>query len=238
MSSNQDDSLYIGKELELFAEAKHWKRYLARQMRPFLGKRVLEVGAGIGKTTAILCDGTQEEWTCLEPDPQLLLEVEKEIAAGNLPSCCRPRPGTLSSFEESDLFDSILYVDVLEHIEDHRAEAALAFAHLRPGGHLIVLSPAHPFLFTPFDHAIGHFRRYTLRSLAEISPEGATRARWRYLDAVGFFASLANRLLLSQAMPTARQLWVWDKLMVPLSRLLDPLLFYRFGKSVLGIWRR
>lgn len=233
-----DDSLYIGEELGLFAAARNWKAYLAAQMRPFFGERVLEVGAGIGTTTAALCDGRQREWVCLEPDPRLLEKIEEQLGAGTLPGCCRARAGTLAGFAADDLYDTILYVDVLEHIEHHREEAALAFRHLRPGGHLVVLSPAHPFLFTPFDRAIGHFRRYTRRSLAEISPAGATRARWRYLDAVGFFASLANRLMLSQSMPTARQLWVWDRLMVPLSRLVDPLLFYAFGKSVLGIWRR
>lgn len=238
MSGAAEDTVYIGKELELFAAARHWKAYLRSQMAPFFGRRVLEVGAGIGTTTAALCDGSQEAWVCLEPDPQLLAQVEKEVAAGRLPACCRPRAGTLAGFGAGELFDTILYVDVMEHIDGHREEAALAYSHLAPGGHLVVLSPAHPFLFTPFDQAIGHYRRYTKKSLGEISPPGATKARWRYLDAVGFFASLGNRLVLSQAMPTARQLWVWDKLMVPLSRLLDPLLFYAFGKSVLGVWRR
>lgn len=233
-----DGSLYIGEELGLFAAAKNWKAYLAAQMKPFFGARVLEVGAGIGTTTAALCDGRAREWVCLEPDPRLLEKVEEQIAAGALPACCRPRAGTLAGFAEDELYDTILYVDVLEHIENDRDEAALAFRHLAPGGHLVVLSPAHPFLFTPFDQAIGHYRRYTRRSLAAISPPGSRRVRWRYLDAIGFFASLANRLMLSQSMPTARQLWVWDRLMVPLSRIFDRLLFYAFGKSVLGVWRR
>jgi SAM-dependent methyltransferase len=233
-----ENGTYIGEELELFAAARNWKAYLAAQMAPFFGPRVLEVGAGMGTTTAALCKGDQREWVCLEPDPQLLAEVEKRLAAGALPSCCRPRLGTLAGFAADELYDTILYVDVLEHIEGDRAEAALAFRHLAPGGHLIILSPAHPFLFTPFDKAIGHWRRYTKKSLAAISPAGSRRVRWRYLDAVGFFASLANRLMLSQSMPTARQLWVWDRLMVPVSRLADPLFFFAFGKSVLGVWRR
>ena len=233
-----DGTTYIGEELELFAAARNWKAYLAAQMSPYFGARVLEVGAGIGTTTAALCSGRAREWVCLEPDTRLLAQVEKAVAAGDLPPCCIPRAGTLADFGDHELYDTILYVDVLEHIENDREEVALAYCHLAPGGHLIVLSPAHPFLFTPFDRAIGHFRRYTRGSLAAISPAGSERVRWRYLDAVGFFASLGNRLLLSQAMPTARQLWVWDRLMVPLSRLLDPLFFYAFGKSVLGIWRR
>ena len=59
-----------------------------------------------------------------------------------------------------------------------------------------------------------------------------------YLDSVGLLASLSNRAMLRQHMPTARQIAIWDRLMVPMSRLLDPLLFHRLGKSVLAVWRK
>ena len=59
-----------------------------------------------------------------------------------------------------------------------------------------------------------------------------------YLDAVGLLASLCNRLLLRQQMPTSRQIQVWDRFLVPLSRWVDPLLGYRLGKSIVGVWRK
>ncbi len=127
---------------------------------------------------------------------------------------------------------------MLEHIEDDRAELQLARSILAPGGHLLVVAPAHPYLYTPFDAAIGHFRRYRLESLRAVVPEGFEVVRLCYLDSVGFFASLANRLLLSEAHPSKRQILFWDRVLVPVSRLVDPLLGYRFGKSVLGIYRR
>jgi hypothetical protein len=102
---------------------------------------------------------------------------------------------------------------------------------------VIVLAPAHQWLFTPFDSAIGHFRRYTRKTLAAAAPPELHTEKLIYLDAVGLAASLANRLLLKQSMPTHAQIQTWDRLMVPISRLLDPLLGNRAGKSVLGIWR-
>jgi hypothetical protein len=57
------------------------------------------------------------------------------------------------------------------------------------------------------------------------------------LDCAGFFASLANRLLLSKALPSPRQIAVWDRFLVPLSRRFDVLLGHRFGKTVVAIWR-
>ena len=145
--------------------------------------------------------------------------------------------GDLSTLDSSRLFDAILYIDVLEHIEDDSAELRRAAAHLSPGGALIVLSPAHPFLYTPFDQAIGHYRRYTRQSLRAAAPRNLRRDKLIYLDSVGMLASLANRLLLDQSMPTAAQIHIWDTYLVPCSRVMDPLFFGAVGKSVLGVWR-
>ena len=109
--------------------------------------------------------------------------------------------------------------------------------HLAPGGSLIVLAPAHPALFSPFDQAVGHYRRYTGTTVARIAPAEVRLERLAYLDSVGIAVSLVNRLLLRRAIPTARQVRIWDRALVPLSTVLDPLLRFRLGKSVLAVWQ-
>jgi SAM-dependent methyltransferase len=151
---------------------------------------------------------------------------------------CEIQVGTLRDLPPARLFDTILYIDVLEHIEDDRAEIRNAIDRLRPGGHVVVVAPAHGWLFTPFDAAIGHHRRYTRATLAALTPPSARIVESRYLDSVGLLASTANRLLLRQSMPTLRQILLWDRRMVPLSRLLDPVFFWRIGKSVVTVWVR
>jgi SAM-dependent methyltransferase len=230
--------VYPGGELELFAGARNWKGYYAGMVRPFLGERVLEVGAGLGATGQALCLPRHREWLCLEPDEAMSRRLAQLIDEGRLPDFFRGARGTVADLPPGDLFDSILYIDVLEHIEGDAEEARRALAHLRPGGFLIVLAPAHQFLYSPFDRAIGHFRRYSRRALARAVPEGLECRLLRYLDSAGFFASLGNRLLLKAARPGARQILLWDRVMVPVSRVLDRLLLYRFGKSVLGVWRK
>ncbi|MGE3805099.1 MAG: class I SAM-dependent methyltransferase [Gemmataceae bacterium] len=229
---------YVGSELELFAAAVNWKSYLARQLRPHFGDEVLEVGAGLGTTTAALFDGRPRRWVCLEPDGQMVAQLNARIESGELPSVCQARGGILADLPADQVFDTILYVDVLEHIEDDRAEMELAAQHLKPGGRLVVLAPAHNWLYTPFDKAIGHFRRYNKSMLAAAAPANLPRIRLRYLDSVGLLASLANRLLLQKSMPSPKQIWVWDRFMVRPSRWLDPLLFFSLGKSVLGVWQK
>jgi SAM-dependent methyltransferase len=227
--------VYGGRELDLFAQARNWKTYIRRLFWPHIHGDVLEVGAGIGTTTLLLHDGNARSWTCLEPDAALSERLRAAVG-----SKVEIITATLASTPTDQAFDTILYVDVLEHIENDEAEFARAASHLRVGGAIVVLAPAHPRLYSPFDRAIGHHRRYTKRMLRGISG-GVNSVRieqLRYVDSFGLLASLANRYLLHSAMPTPRQIQTWDRGLVPLSRLADPLLLYLLGKSILGVWRR
>lgn len=143
---------------------------------------------------------------------------------------------TIDSLPAEESYDSVIYIDVLEHIKDDRAEFDRAYCRLRTGGKLIVLCPAHNFLFSPFDEAIGHYRRYNkpmYRSMASHKP-----LLIEYLDSVGLLASSANKLLLRQSYPTAKQIKIWDRLFVRMSRVLDPLTCRMLGKSIVGIWHK
>ena len=123
---------------------------------------------------------------------------------------------TIGSLGDSRRFDAILYLDVLEHIADDRAELDRAARLLRPSGKIIVLAPAHQWLFTAFDSAIGHYRRYDRKSLQALAPRGCRLTSLSYLDSVGMLASLINRLLLRQPMPKRGQILLWDRLLVRL----------------------
>lgn len=231
-------SRYVGQELALFAQAANWKDYVRATLRPILGRRVLEVGAGIGASTRALCAGAEERWLCLEPDPEQAAHIRSLIDDGALPACCAVEVGTVSDLPPAPAFDTVLYLDVLEHIADDAAELARAAERVVPGGRVVVLSPAHPWLFSAFDEAVGHVRRYTRRTLQAAAPAGWTCERLDYLDAAGLLASAANRALLRRALPTPSQLALWDGVLVRLSRRLDARLGFRLGKSILGVWRR
>ena len=231
------ESVRNGDELEIFAEAKNWKAYFRLFLPPLAGKRVLEVGAGIGGTTSSLCSGDEQLWLCLEPDRRLLSELESLISGKVLPRCCQAQAGTVRETQGDARFDTILYIDVLEHIEDDAAELRAASRLLAQGGRLIVLAPAYSWLYSNFDRSIGHFRRYSAATLANLTPPGLEIESSVYLDALGILPSLANRILLRQALPTVKQIRFWDRNLVPATRLLDRLLGYRVGRSIVCIWR-
>jgi len=230
---------YPGGELALFAHARNWKSYFAERLRPHVRGAVLEVGAGMGETTTALWHGGVSSWTCLEPDPTLASAIDRAASALTARGATvKVQACTTGELESSARFDTILYVDVLEHIAEDRAELARAAAHLAPGGRLVVLSPAHQKLFTPFDAAIGHHRRYSAETLSALGPVGLRALDVFYLDSVGLLASLANRLLLRQSMPTPGQIAVWDRVLVPISVRLDARIGFRLGKTVVAVWEK
>lgn len=231
------NTTYIGSELSIFQHAHNWKSYYATQIKPLLGSTILEVGAGIGATTEFLCQETHTKWICLEPDPALLAVTKEKITSHKLPSCCYAKQGFLTDLESKEKFDAILFIDVLEHIEDDQTELENAALRLKPGGRIIVLSPAHDWLFSPFDQSIGHFRRYNKKSLKALSPAGLHLKSIKYYDCLGLFASLANKLILKSAMPSQKQIQFWDKKIIPLSKILDPVLGHQFGKTIIAVWQ-
>lgn len=238
MSTTHKSFEYLGSELELFAQATNWRAYWQQQVAPYLGRHVLEVGAGIGTVTRSLCGKGVERWVALEPDPAMAARLTEDARSRRLPDACEPRCGTTVELMPNERFDTALYIDVLEHIEDDRAEIARVCTHLALDGFLIVLVPAHQALYTPFDAAIGHFRRYGMKRLLAVTADGTVPRCARYLDSVGLLASLGNRVLLREAYPSPGQIRLWDHWMVPFSQRLDSLLGYRCGKSALVVWQK
>ncbi|MEI9998504.1 MAG: class I SAM-dependent methyltransferase [Verrucomicrobiota bacterium] len=227
-----------GVEFDLFARARNWKAYWAGKVRPHLGRRVLEVGAGLGADTPYLLGPAQERWLCLEPNAALAARIPATLGDHPRRSVVEVRAGLLGDLDAAERFDTILYIDVLEHIVDDHGELRAALAHLDPGGKIIVLAPAYPWLFSESDRALGHIRRYTRRALIDGTPPGAVLRELFALDVCGLLASAGNRLLLHQSLPGRRQIAFWDRVLVTASRALDPLIGHLLGKSLVAVWRK
>jgi SAM-dependent methyltransferase len=125
------------------------------------GREVLDIGCGSGRLlTHLMRDGVSPRG--IEPDPQL-----RELAARMNPELTILAGGGERVEEFRDEFDTITIVDVLEHIEDDDRQLRQMHAALRPGGRLVVVVPAHPWLYGQRDRNVGHFRRYSRRMLLD-----------------------------------------------------------------------
>jgi len=227
---------YIGEELDLFQHAQNWKRYYADMLRPYVNGRVLDAGCGMGVNAEYLLNEKVSSYTFLEPDGALLDQVLSHVTSAALKNAERFH-GTTSDIADRR-FDTILYLDVIEHIEDSTSEVRRAYDLLEPGGHLLIVVPAFNFLFSPFDKAIGHYRRYDKVILKDELPKELERVHTRYLDSLGMLMSLGNKLFLKQSEPTLKQVLFWDRHVVPLSKIADKVFFHGFGRSLLSISRK
>src|SRR5688572_8300812 len=98
---------YPGEELAIFEQAYNWKKYFAKYILPFVGEKVLEVGAGMGTTTIHLNNNTANEWVLLEPDLKMAEELKTKTRSGLLPKNCKPVHGTFGNLDQSSRFDTI-----------------------------------------------------------------------------------------------------------------------------------
>jgi SAM-dependent methyltransferase len=228
-------------ELERLAEADHFFGWIADELVPHLGHRILEVGAGIGTVSLKLLERLPgAQITALEPDPKLHDELvartkrHPEVQTLNV---------TSTDLVHSDMapsFDSVVYVNVLEHILDDVGELATARDLLVPGGTLAVFVPALPRLYGSMDFKSGHHRRYVRESLRGVVTEaGFELIDIRYLDVLGVAPYFAMYRLLDVKSLGSVSSGGYDKIVVPLSRAVQRLVpDPPFGKNLLAIARR
>ena len=226
---------YIGNELEIFDKATNWKEYWFSAISRHLNGKVLEVGAGLGSNTMLLNNHSKvTSITCLEPDKKLFAQLkEKSAQLSKVKSVIN----STIQFIEEEKYDVIIYIDVLEHIDDVMSEVVAMKRCLSEDGKIIILVPAYQYLFSDFDKAIGHFRRYNKGLLlSQLTP--FRKDSVFYLDSMGYFASLANKTLLKKSEPSASNIKFWDSLLIPASRWLFDIIFMRsFGKSLIGVFK-
>jgi hypothetical protein len=196
------------------------------------------VGAGLDSLTNYLSDQDHIWWLCIDPDANHISHLEGLIGAHKLPPCCEARCGVLADLDANKRADTIIYIDVLEHIEDDEGEVRVAATHLATGGHIVMLSPAFNFLYSPFDKAIGHQRRYARKDAGRLTARSLTLKRVFFLDSVGYFVSAVNRLIMRSSQPSVRQIQLWDKAIVPVSTFTDKIFSRLFGRSVVMVWQR
>ena len=145
-------------------------RWQLEQFEPYLGKRVLEVGCGVGAILAQI--GSRDFVMGVDIEPQLAEFTRKRFAGQPGHEFASLDISSVSSAKRQELkehrFDTVVCINVLEHVDDHVGAVATMAELLVPGGVLALLVPAHPSLFGPYDVTDGHFRRYTKATLQEV----------------------------------------------------------------------
>lgn len=222
--------------LRRMAALDRYNAFLFEQIRPAIGQRVLEVGAGTGNLTQFLRASDAVLATDVDPQYVELLRRRFEhhsnvdVAVFDLGA---PLPERLAR----EKFDTVICLNVLEHVEDDRAALARLRELLEPGGRLVLLVPAHQALYGTIDRAIGHYRRYERDALVRLLEEvGFQVEEQKHVNATSMPGWLLNGRILKRRSVPGMQARIANRL-VPLYRL-ERRLNLPFGLSVIAIARR
>lgn len=212
--------------LETMAEAANYNAWLAgvviAEARAAAGGRVLDFGAGCGTTAgAVTAAGFAVD--CVEPDGCL----RERLRAAGLPAH--------AALPDDRRYDFIYSLNVLEHVDEDRRQLRALRSALRPGGRLLLYVPAFMCLYSAFDRAVGHRRRYRRGDLcARLADAGFTVTSAAYADSLGFLAGLAYRVAGPRDGSLDRRgLTLYDRAVFPLSRRLDRVTGRLVGKNLL-----
>lgn len=151
------------KTLESMSQAVWYNRWLLSQFDKYLKGNILEVGCGIGNFTKLLEQYGQVTATDIEntylPKVKKLVNKSTLVGLGNIEKN--------EYFFKGKKFDSIVCLNVLEHIENDNRALGNLYKLLNKNGCLILLVPAHQWLYGEIDKSIDHFRRYDKKGLGE-----------------------------------------------------------------------
>jgi SAM-dependent methyltransferase len=227
------------KELEIMALAVNYHRWTQSVIQPYVGQRILEVGGGLGSLS--------QHW---EDRERLVILDYDGTCTQHLRSRFRGRPNirvfdgdildpALPAQLVDERLDTVVCINVLEHIEHDRTALRHMYAALQPGGHLVLLVPAHPSLYGTLDELVGHYRRYAksecIAKVAEAGFEVKLATYFNSLGAVGRF--FIGRVRKQQS--TGRgQVQFYDRYVVPVLQQVESRVSPPFGQSLIVVGRK
>lgn len=233
---------YIGKDLEAMDFAVAYHRWILDRMRPYFGKHLVEVGAGTGAFSEMLLDTGPESLTVIEPSAMyetLRSSLKERENSAEVRYYNNIFANVADEIHQTGPPDSILYINVLEHIKDDERELKLARETLDAGGRIFIFVPAIPALLSEFDRQIGHFRRYSRQELqVKCEATGFKVLTVSWFDMAGILPWLIKYRLLRSLNMERGAVRLYDKIAIPIIRPLENLIRPPIGKNLLLIAER
>ena len=230
---------YAGAEtLEILAEAPRYNRWQFDMVAPWLGRRILEVGAGIGNMSEQFLESRPDLLVATDTDEFYRARLAERFAGRPevvVEALSMPDGSAGPRFAEYRL-DTVIATNVVEHIEDDLGTVRTMRSLLVPGGRAVILVPALQSIYGTLDRELGHYRRYSparLRLLLERA--GLQVEQFRWFNRVGVFGWWFNGRVRGVSRIPLDQLRTFDRL-VPLLRL-ERFLPLPFGQSLIAVGR-
>lgn len=231
--------VYVGKDLEAMSFAVNYHRWIFEDISAHLGKNIVEVGAGIGSFSEMLLECDPDTLSLVEPSG--LYGRLTETFAGNGRRTDIDTYHAIFADVRNEIFsknvpDTIIYINVLEHIEDDLGELKLIHQTLKAGGKCVLFVPALQALYGNFDRKLGHFRRYRKRELEnKCEAAGFTVLKSNYFDFAGVVPWFVKYRLLRSEEIGGAAVDLYDRLVVPIFKRIESAVKVPIGKNILLI---
>ncbi len=217
--------------LKLLQKASRYNGWVYQMLKPYIGRDILEVGSGIGNMTKYFV--RHGRVTASDISPFCLRELERTFAENETVKV-RPLDISRNSYAELELYDTIVCLNVLEHIEDDVQALRNMRSLLKPKGKLVLYVPANPRLYCEIDRGVGHYRRYVERELTgKMKQAGFQVTHSRHHNILGAIGWWVNGKVLGKKHIGATDVSGFEKLM-PIVKLQDKL-DSKFALSILAI---
>lgn len=219
MSSSQKNKWDGQREtLDDLAEAVHYNHWIYQMLQPFLGGRILEIGCGTGNLTGDLA--LHGKILAVDLHSGYLLAAKARLKGRSGISFKKVDLGkgllSLKAFKA----DTIVCVNVLEHLFDDRQVLEHCYKLLPPGGKLLLFVPALPSLYGSMDKSYGHFRRYALGDLRDKMLETGFQVDFcRYLNLLGVLGWWFNGKILKRKIIPKSQILLYDRVVRLIARI-------------------
>jgi SAM-dependent methyltransferase len=224
----------LAKALDALTEATNYADWIIDQAQAHLGSSILELGAGHGTVTDRLLKHGKVAAADLSPRCVEVLREKYEAHPD-----VEVLHGDVETVIEGRAFESVVLVNVLEHIEDDAAALRAILGGLRPGGTVVLFVPAFQALYSEFDRLVGHYRRYRKGELAAlVRGAGFEVVEARYVNCVGAVAWWVVARQLGRFPKSRAAMRTYDRTVVPVIRWIESRWTPPFGQSVLCIGRR
>ena len=231
--NTKNDINYDGWELKYFDLSKNFRKYQFDLIKRYISGNVAEIGPGNGIMLEYYLDRC-ETLDLFEPDKDLFFSLNNKFT-NSKKIFIQNKELELSN----EKYNTILYLDVLEHIKDHEKEILKAFDSLKDNGYLVINVPAFQFLYSDFDKNVGHYRRYSKHDINKIlSKHNIKTISLKYYDSIGFLLSLLSKITFSNYKKNfENKIKIWDSL-ISISKMIDIISFNFFGKSLLIVIKK
>lgn len=239
--SGNEKYVYNYTDLDAMSYALNYHKNIIKAFTPYLGQVILEVGAGTGNLAQVLVDNypSLKELVLLEPDKRTCNKLIERFKGNKKIKIINHFTKDLKGY--TGYFDSILYNNVLEHVEEDLEEVKTSKNLLKVNGHTCVYSPAIMFLYSKFDNKLGHYRRYNKKDkLSLFSNSGMKVKVIKYSDIIGFFLWILKfKILKSNGEGNfPKQVKFFDKFLLPMNIIIEKYINLPFGKNILVVAKR